>query len=119
MIESGCGLGLSQQRLFSTLTGAFCGEELNSYFPAERLVLSQVDLAMPPHPELRCATIVVTNLRRVNVLRAKKLSTRHPVRSQEAPADQGAEMSVRFSLPRQQSPELFHPCLTANSQRKD
>jgi len=49
VIESGCGLGLST--LFSTLiAGDFCWEELNTYFPAERLVLTKVDLAMPPHP---------------------------------------------------------------------
>jgi len=37
--------------LFSTLiAGDFCWEELNTYVPAERLVLTKVDLAMPPHP---------------------------------------------------------------------
>ena len=53
MIESGRGLGLSQQTLLGALIGSdFCWEELNRHFAAEPLVLSQVDLAHTAAPEL-------------------------------------------------------------------
>jgi hypothetical protein len=53
VIESGRGLGLSQQTLFGSLIGRdFCWEEFNCDFPVEPLVLSQVDLAHAAAPEL-------------------------------------------------------------------
>ena len=53
VIQSGCGLGLPQQTLFSALIGGnFLGKEFNSDFAAELVVLSQVDLAHAAAPEL-------------------------------------------------------------------
>jgi hypothetical protein len=59
VIESGCGLGLSQLTLPGILIGGdFCGKKLNRYFAAELRILGQVNLAHAAASELLDDTVV-------------------------------------------------------------
>ncbi len=59
VIESGCGLGFSQQALSGALIGRdFRGQKFDCDFPVEPLVLRQVNLAHAAAPKLRDDAIV-------------------------------------------------------------
>ena len=130
MIQRGSGLRFAlkpSQRL--GILGEFFGQELQCDEAVKRGVLSLVDHTHPAAAELLDDVVVRDKLvdhgvvqivgrtrGRVNVLRAKPVSLRHPIDLQEAPADQstpqGQECLVNVRplfVAHPQTPELVQP----------